>query len=155
MGAGFKDFTAGAKLPAADVDDYLMRQTIMVFATTAARDTALSGNLEEGMHAYITGTDALYYYDGSAWVSKERVQAGQRSGTTDGSGDITVTLPTAYENSTYYVTCTGVGTATRIYNVQTGQTSSTFTVRVFNDAGAAVTSASVLFNWIAVGTGAL
>ena len=36
-GAGFKDFQAGEVLTAVDVDTYLMQQTIMVFAGTAAR----------------------------------------------------------------------------------------------------------------------
>lgn len=68
MGLGFKDFTAGDVLTAAQVDGYLMRQTIMVFASTSARDTALSGNLEEGMFAFTTDTNSVYYYTGSAWV---------------------------------------------------------------------------------------
>lgn len=63
---GFKDFTAEVAT-SADVDSYLM-QGILVFATTAARDSALSGFLEEGRFCYITGTNAIYYYDGSAWV---------------------------------------------------------------------------------------
>jgi len=68
MGSGFKDFSAGDVLTATDVDGYLMRQGVMVFASTSARDTALSGNLEEGMHAFNTDDDELWHYDGSAWV---------------------------------------------------------------------------------------
>lgn len=68
MGLGFKDFTAGDVLTAAQVDGYLMRQSIMSFASVSARNTALSGNLEEGMHAYNRDNDELWYYDGSAWV---------------------------------------------------------------------------------------
>ena len=67
MGSGFKDFTAEV-LTSADFDNYAVRQSVMVFASTSARDTALSGNLEEGMHAYNTDDDELYYYSGSAWV---------------------------------------------------------------------------------------
>lgn len=67
MGSGFKDFAAGDTLTAADVDDYLMRQTVMTFATTTARDTALTGVLAEGMVAHSQATDVTMQYDGSAW----------------------------------------------------------------------------------------
>jgi len=68
MGSGFKDWTAGDVLTAADVDGYLMRQTVMTFADASARDTALSGVLDEGMVAYLEDTDELTVYDGSDWV---------------------------------------------------------------------------------------
>lgn len=70
MPGGFKDF--GAEVAAsADVDNYLMRQAVMKFASEAARNTALSGNLEQGMYAVTLDTDSLWYYDGSAWVPKD------------------------------------------------------------------------------------
>jgi hypothetical protein len=67
MTLGFKDFVAGDVLTAAQVDGYLMRQTVMVFASDAARDTALSGNLEEGMHCYTEDNNREYVYTGAAW----------------------------------------------------------------------------------------
>ena len=45
-----------------------MQQTIMVFASSAARTTALSAVLAEGMFSYLTDTNATQYYDGAAWV---------------------------------------------------------------------------------------
>jgi hypothetical protein len=70
-GAGAKLFVAGTILTAAQVNTYLMDQTIMRFATTAARDAAFGGagepTLAEGMFCYIDADDSLYYYDGSAW----------------------------------------------------------------------------------------
>jgi len=69
MGSGFKDFAAGDVLTAADVDGYLMRQTVMTFADASARDTALSGVLDEGMVAYLEDVNALTVYNGSAWVA--------------------------------------------------------------------------------------
>lgn len=65
-GLGFKDFQAGAVLTAADVNGYLM-QGILVFATTAARDAAITSP-QEGQFAYITADDTVYYYTGSAWA---------------------------------------------------------------------------------------
>jgi hypothetical protein len=68
-GAGYKDFTTGEVLTAANVDNYLMEQTVMVFADAAARTTALASVLSEGMISYLKDTNATQYYSGSAWVS--------------------------------------------------------------------------------------
>jgi len=64
----FKDFANGYPLNASELDTYLMRQTVMVFADAAARTSALSGIETEGMYTDITGTDTLERYNGSAWV---------------------------------------------------------------------------------------
>ena len=68
-GLGFKDFTVGQVLTSAQVDGYLMQQTIMRFANASARTTALSGVLAEGMFSYLDDTNATEYYDGTSWVS--------------------------------------------------------------------------------------
>lgn len=68
-GAGFKNFAAGQVLTAQEVDEYLMQQSVMRFANAAARTTALSGVLAEGMISYLDDTNAVEKYDGSAWVS--------------------------------------------------------------------------------------
>jgi hypothetical protein len=71
MGSGFKTFTAGAVLTASDVNNYLMEQSIMYFATTGARDSALpSGVREDGMVVYVGSNDSsegLYTYNGTEW----------------------------------------------------------------------------------------
>ena len=69
---GYKVFTSGDVLTAADVNDYLMEQTVMVFASAAARTSALSAVLAEGLVSYLSDTDTLEYYDGSAWVAALR-----------------------------------------------------------------------------------
>lgn len=68
-GLGYKDFTVGQVLTSAQVDGYLMQQTIMKFANASARTTALSGVVAEGMFSYLDDTNATEYYDGSSWVS--------------------------------------------------------------------------------------
>lgn len=65
--SGYKDFVAGDPLTAAQVDGYLMRQSVMVFASASARDAALSGVLVEGMTCYISDTNLTTTYDGAAW----------------------------------------------------------------------------------------
>lgn len=71
-GAGAKLFTDGSVLNAAQVNTFLMDQSIMRFATTAARDAAFGGAgepiLAEGMTCYIDADNSIYTYDGSAWV---------------------------------------------------------------------------------------
>ena len=68
-GLGYKDFTVGQVLTSAQVDGYLMQQTIMKFADSAARTTALTGVVAEGMFSYLADTNSTEYYDGSAWQS--------------------------------------------------------------------------------------
>lgn len=67
MAEGFHDFAAAEVLTAANTDDYLMRQTVMRFASTAARDSALSGVLVEGLLAYTKDANRFWIYTGSAW----------------------------------------------------------------------------------------
>jgi hypothetical protein len=66
-GAGFKDWAAGNVLTAADLDTYLMHQAVMQFATSTARDTALSGVLDEGLLSSQADSNSLTAYSGSAW----------------------------------------------------------------------------------------
>jgi len=66
-GAGFKTFTVGEVLTATDVNTYLMQQTVMVFATAAARSSAIAAP-SEGMVTYLTDSNSLWYYDGAAYV---------------------------------------------------------------------------------------
>jgi hypothetical protein len=63
-----KVFTAGEVLAAADVNSFLMDQTVMSFAGTAARGSAI-GTATEGMYTHLEDTDELEFWNGSAWVS--------------------------------------------------------------------------------------
>jgi len=67
-GLGRKAFSAGEVLTAVNVQGYLMDQTVMVFADASARDTAITSPTE-GMFVFLTVTDALQFYDGSAWTA--------------------------------------------------------------------------------------
>jgi len=61
-----KVFTAGEVLAAADVNSFLMDQSVMSFAGTAARGSAIPSPVE-GMTAYLEDSNILSLYDGSAW----------------------------------------------------------------------------------------
>lgn len=65
-GLGRKVFTAGEVLTAANVNGYLMDQSVMVFDSSAARSSAIP-TPSEGMVAYLTDTNALQVY-GTAWA---------------------------------------------------------------------------------------
>jgi len=67
-GAGYRTFSAGEVLTAANVQTYLMDQAIPVFASATARDAAITSP-SEGQHCFLSDTDALQYYTGSAWVA--------------------------------------------------------------------------------------
>jgi hypothetical protein len=64
-----KVFTAGEVLAAADVNEFLMDQTIQSFAGTAARGSAIASPVE-GMYTHLEDSDDLQFYDGSAWRSQ-------------------------------------------------------------------------------------
>ena len=67
MGSGFKTFTAAEVLTAADLNNYCQSQSVMYFATTAARDAAITSPVA-GMVAFIDSNDAnegLYVYHGA------------------------------------------------------------------------------------------
>jgi len=78
-GLGFRTFTAGEILTAANVQSYLMDQAVMVFADSAARGSAIASPTE-GMFTYLSDSDALEFYSGATWVP---FSAGAKGGGTD------------------------------------------------------------------------
>jgi hypothetical protein len=78
-GAGYKLYATGDVLTAAQVNTYLQEQTVMVFADAAARTTALTSVLAEGMVSYLKSTKVVEIYTGSAWVSLDDPTAIQNS----------------------------------------------------------------------------
>jgi hypothetical protein len=85
--AGYKLFVTGDVLTAAQVNDYLMLQTVMVFANSAARTSALSAVLAEGLVSYLQDTNVVEVYTGAAWVSLDDPNAIQNS-IVDAKGDL-------------------------------------------------------------------
>ena len=66
-GLGYIEFATGDILTASIANGYLASQTVMVFASSAARSSAITSP-QEGMITYLKDTNATEYYSGSAWL---------------------------------------------------------------------------------------
>ena len=68
-----KVFTAGEVLAATDVNSFLMDQTVMSFAGTAARGSAI-GTATVGMVSYLEDIDSLSVNNGTDWTVDRTIQ---------------------------------------------------------------------------------
>ena len=126
-GLGFKTFTTGEVLTAADVNGYLM-QGVLVFATEAARNSAITSP-QEGQFAFTKDTNSLWYYTGSAWAASgatgdiEGVTAGTgiSGGGTSGTVTITNSMATAIDAKGDLVVGTGADAFSRLAVGTNGQ----------------------------------
>ena len=112
-GAGRYTFTAGQKLTANQVNNYLQDQAVMRFADSAGRATAIPSP-SEGMVTYLDSTNELYLYDGSAWLrignAKIYIQASQPGSGVNGDfwfETDTGVLRTYYEATATWITVGG------------------------------------------------
>ena len=125
-GAGYKLFSTGEVLTATNVNTYLMQQTVMVFASAAARTTALSGVVAEGMISYRSDAKVLEIYNGTTWVDFSGditgITTAANSGLSGGatSGNVTLTLATTAKGD--LLIGTGSGTAAVLPIGTTNQT---------------------------------
>ena len=105
-GLGRKEWSPGDTLTAADVNGYLMDQSVMVFAGTAARSSAIP-TPSTGMVAYSTAT-GLQLYNGTSWVGVSRMK---NVATFTASGSWTVPAGVTYAIAYIRAGGGGVGTA--------------------------------------------
>jgi hypothetical protein len=66
-GSGRRVFAPGEVLTASNTMNYLMDQTVMNFAGTAARGSAIGTAVAEGMVSYLADTNDVQVYDGADW----------------------------------------------------------------------------------------
>ena len=108
-GLGFKTFATGDVLSAADTNGYLM-QGVLVFASAAARDSAITSP-QEGQFAYLKDTNVTTYYTGSAWANLD---------TTGMTNPMTTTGDTIYSSSGSTPARLGIGSTGNILTVAGG-----------------------------------
>ena len=145
-GLGYRDFTVGQVLTSAQVDGYLMQQTVMVFADSAARTTALSGVVAEGMFSYLKDTNSTEYYDGSAWVGVSNpgditavvASTGLSGGGTSGSVSLSIDTATTVDKTTAQTLTNKTLTDPVVVETVNAQTGTTYTT-VLGDAAKMIT----------------
>jgi hypothetical protein len=110
-GLGFKTFTTGEVLTAADTNGYLM-QGVLVFDDATARDAAITSP-QEGQFAYLKDTNVTTYYTGSTWANLD---------TTGMTNPMTTTADIIYSSSGSTPARLGIGTAGQVLSVNSGAT---------------------------------
>ena len=120
--AGYHLFNTGDVLTAAQVQYNLQNQSIMFFATAAARDSALTGVLVEGMFAYLADSNTTVYYNGTSWLS---LFSGQVLTSPQETATISATAATGAIN---------IDTLTSAINIRTSNATANYTLNVRGSA---------------------
>jgi hypothetical protein len=95
--AGYKQWADGDALLPSEIDEYLMGQTLMRFATATARNAVLSSPVA-GMRCFLGDTGLTYEFDGNQWIAllrrrkKLSAQSVTSSTTLVDDADLKVTL---------------------------------------------------------------
>jgi len=102
-GSGVKLFVSGEVAYASEINTYLMDQVISVFANATARNNAFGTGtsvaaggdgkplISEGRFCYLLDTNAVQYYNGSAWVDSSQFVVGDGTITTIKIADGSIT----------------------------------------------------------------
>ena len=131
MANGFKVFAVGEVLTAADVNDYLMEQSIGIFSNSTTRDAQITSPIE-GQFCYLADSNVLQFYNGSSWANfiGEGDITGVTAGTnlSGGGASGAVTLNLAIDSAVAFA----------------DQTASAIILKDYAETDVAVTSATTL-----------
>ena len=149
-GLGYKEFTTGDVLTAADANGYLASQVVMVFADSAARTSAITSP-QEGMISYLKDTNSTEYYSGSAWValgggsSAALVKITAQSFTTSSAVNVNDVFSSTYKNYKVMLNLTasasGIGCNYRFRVAGADNTTSNYASQYLDVSGTGVTAA--------------
>lgn len=135
--AGYKLFNTGDVLTAAQVQNNLQNQSVMFFASAAARDASapLTAALTEGMFCYLADTNITAYYSGSAWVPLFQNQVLTSPKEQASIGSAAVANPTNIDVSTASVLITtGAPAANFTLNVRGNASTTLDSLMAVNDS---------------------
>ena len=159
----YKVFTNGSVLQASEINDNLMRQSVMVFTNSAARSAAITLPLE-GMLTWLEDVARYENYDGSAWVPAfESALVGSSTFTSVGSVALDNIFTANYRYYDFYFTATGATAGAFEIRLRSGASdisTSTYTTQSFVASGATLVGSrtAVGTSWaggtIRTGTGA-
>jgi hypothetical protein len=159
-GLGRKVFTAGDVLTASDVQNYLMDQSVMVFAGTAARSSAIA-TPTDGMVSYNQTNNSLEAYNGSEWINTSGLQLvkTQTVGTGVSSVSVSSAFSATYQNYKILYSNGVASTVNDLLLTLNGITTGYWTSLIysgFNSVGlaAAKSENAANFSWTGCGTSA-
>jgi hypothetical protein len=150
----YKVFTNGSVLQASEINENLMRQSVMVFTNAAARSAAITVPLE-GMLTWLQDVNEYQNYNGSAWVqtitpSGYSLIKTQAVGTSVTAVTVTSAFSSLYD--VYQIVLSGgVGSTSSALKLQLGSTTANYRWALVNQtftSGAVSGSASNSANGI-------
>ena len=138
-------FANGNVLNASQLNDNLMNQSVIVFGSDLARDSAIPAP-PEGMLTYIEDAKRYTSYNGSDWVSPDGLSFIKNTPIGTGVGSVVVSDVFTSEFDNYRVVITGATANTNVgINIQFGSATSGYfgANQILQFGGTASTSAQV------------
>lgn len=175
---GFKQYFPNDEVMADDINEYVMRQVVGQFSTSAVRNADLGSPLLGQCSTLDTDPGVLYIWTGTQWaahapmratalhattpntaagteLTAPLIQAGISLQVTNAGGGATIVFPEAFAGPPPIILLTD-RTASGAVQYQYGVIHDTVTATDFglvvqNDQGTTVVSSSIRFSWLAIG----
>lgn len=130
-GLGRKVWSAGEVMTAVNVQGYLQDQVVQVYASSAARSSALGTAVSQGMITTRTDVNTVELYDGVSWVNPKLTNVMERVYTT-ATGFAGYTFDASTNGSVQYITANA--TANGTVNIRSSSTQTLNALMAVNDS---------------------